>query len=202
MTKPKFLFSVIFLLIAGAAGVFAQTDSRPPKADPCYEVVLQTIVASNAGGGRDAVPPALAGIVKKLKAGYDFSDYRLMNSFLQRTNNYIEYKSLANDFGQTADKNYPAFFEWSLKGIQNLVNAQGKNVLQFESFRFGMRVPLVNAARDESGKPLPASVSYEGIGLSTMRFSLPENEPTVVGSLATAKPGELLFLVLTVRPVE
>jgi hypothetical protein len=183
-----------------AANTFAQTDVNQTPTERCYEVILQLVVASNNATDKAALPPTLSNAVKKLKTLYNYSDYRLTTTFLQRTTNYVEYKSILNDFNQTTDRNYPAFSEWNLT-FRNASNSQGKNVLQFESFRFGMKIPIVSASKDESGK-VQSSVMYDSTGITTRRFSLNENEPTVVGSLTTAKPDELMFLVLTVKPAE
>lgn len=203
MNKPNFIFKTfLFLLVLSVTSVFAQTENRQPSADPCYEVVLQILVASNNAGDKQNLPPTLGGVVKKLKATYNFSDYRLTTTFLQRTSGSIEYKSLLNDFGQTADKTYPVFSDWSLRNLRNLPGAGGRNSIQFESFRFGARIPIIVArTSEESGRTTPV-LNYESIGITTSRLSLNENEPTVVGSLATSKPDELMFLVLTVKPSE
>jgi hypothetical protein len=201
MNKPRFIFKLLFFLCAlSVMNVFAQTDNKN-QAEPCYEVVLQIIVASNSPSDKNSLPPNLSNAVKKLKTLYNFSDYRLTTTFLQRTNSYIEYKSLLSDFNQTADKNYPAFSEWSLQGLRNLPNAQGRNVLQFDAFRFGMKIPIVTGVKDESGKTA-SSVMYDSTGIKMQRFSINENEPTVIGSLTTSKPDELMFLVLTVKAAE
>jgi hypothetical protein len=201
MNKPNFIFKTfLFLLALSAANIFAQ-DKKELQANPCYEVVLQILVASNNPGEKSALPPTLAGVVKKLKTNYNFSDYRLATTFLQRTSDSIEYKSLLNDFTGLKDNNAPVFSDWSLRNLRNLPNAAGRSAIQFEGFRFGARIPIVTGGRDESGKTAP-SVNYEATGISTTRFSLNENEPTIVGSLATSKPDELMFLVLTVKAVE
>lgn len=202
MYKPNFILKAfLFLLTLSATNVFAQTDNKQPPADPCYEVVLQILIASNNAGDKTAVPPTLSNVIKKLKTNYNFSDYRLTTTFLQRTSGSIEYKSLLNDSTQTTERIYPAFSEWSLRFVRSAPNAQARNILQFDNFRFGMRVPIVSNFKDEGGKTM-SSVNYESTGINTMRFSLNENEPTVIGSLATSKPDELMFLVLTVKAVE
>jgi hypothetical protein len=178
MNKPNFIFKTfLFLCALCAANVFAQTDNKPPQADPCYEVV------------------------KKLKTNYSFTDYRLSTTFLQRTSSSVEYKSLLSDFTGLKDNNAPVFSDWALRNLRSLPSAAGRNAIQFESFRFGARVPILSTSRDESGKTAPV-INYEAIGITTTRFSLNENEPTIVGSLATSKPDELMFLVLTVKAAE
>jgi len=201
MNKPNFIFKIfLFLFVLSAAHVFAQSDNKQPQAEQCYEVILQILVASNNAGEKSSLPPALSNVVKKLKTNYSFSDYRLATTFLQRTSSSIEYKSLLNDFTGLKDNNAPVFSDWSLRNLRSL-SANGRNTIQFESFRFGARIPILSAVRDESGKT-SSSVNYEPIGIMTTRFSLNENEATIVGSLATSKPDELMFLVLTVKPAE
>jgi hypothetical protein len=202
MNKPKFIFKFfLFLSVLSAANVFAQTETKQTSAEPCYEVVLQILIASNGPSDKNALPPALSNVVKKLKTLYAFSDYRLTQTFLQRTTNYVEYKSLLNDFNQNANQTAPVFSDWSLKGFRKASTSNGRNMLEFDSFRFGARVPVMTSAKDESGKTSPI-INYESIGINTMRFNLSENEPTIIGSLATSKPDELMFLVLTVKPAE
>src|SRR5215204_2903153 len=177
MNKPKFLFKIfLFLFALSAANVFAQTDKTQPQADQCYEVILQILVASNNPSEKSPLPPTLSNIVKKLKTNYNFSDYRLTTTFLQRTSNSIEYKSLMNDFTGLKDNNAPVFSEWSLRSLRSLPTANGRTAIQFESFRFGARIPIVTGVRDESGKTAPGII-YEAIGISTTRFSINENEP-------------------------
>src|SRR5262245_22660755 len=143
MNVPKNIFKTFLFLLVLSATVFAQTETKQPQAEQCYEVILQLLVASNNPGEKSALPPTLSNTVKKLKTLYNFADYRLTTTFLQRTTGMIEYKSLLTEFNQINDKNYPAFSEWSLNGLRTFSNAQGRSVLQFERFRFGMKIPLV-----------------------------------------------------------
>ncbi len=203
MNKPNFIFKLfLFVSILSVSNSFAQTNNKPIQAEPCYEVILQLLTASNNAADKNSVPTALSNVVKKLKTNYNFTDYRLTTTFLQRTSDSIEYKSLLSDFVQTQDKNMPVFLDWTMRNMKNMPNAQGRNVIQFESFRFGVRIPVTTGnVKDESGKSSPI-INYYSIGITTTRSSLNENEPTLIGSLATAKPDELMFLVLTAKPVE
>ncbi len=203
MNKPKFIFKIfLFLLALSVTNSFAQTETKQLQAEPCYEVILQILIASNNASEKNAFPPTLSNVVKKLKTLYAFSDYRLTTTFLQRTSNSIEYKSLLNDFGQPEDKNAPVFSDWSLRNLRNLPNSNGRSTIQFESFRFGARIPVMTErVKDDSGKITPI-LNYEPIGITTMRLSVNESEPTIIGSLAISKPGELMFLVLTVKPTQ
>jgi len=201
MNKPKFIFKVFLFLVAlSATNIYAQTENKSPTAEPTYEIVLQLLTASNAVSDKNSVSSALAPVVKRLKTLYAFSDFRLTTTYLQRTSSSVEYKSLMSDFGSNAENSAPAFSDWSLRNLRVLPDAQGRKTIQFESFRFGARIP-VTVQHVADGKTTSV-VNYESIGISSSRFTLTENEPTVIGSLATAKADELMFLILTVKAVE
>lgn len=194
MNQPKknFLIATFFIVcFSSFANTFAQTP--PPKrlSEPSFDVVLQTVVASNNAADKSAVSQSLSSIVRKLKSDFPFSDYRLTSTFMQRVSNNgnIELKSVSYEAKQ--EKNFPVFSEWVVSGLQNLAEENGQETIQIQNFRFGQRVPIV----------ANGGVNYEQTGLSN-RFSLPKNTPTVVGSLTTANQDELMFLILTVKTAE
>jgi hypothetical protein len=206
MNKPKITFLIFTLLLVGLFGStfsFAQTDTKPPgQAEASYEVVLQILIASNASTpDSKAIPQTLANVVRKLKANYSFSDYRLASTYLERVTNSVEHKSMFSEFGQNQSTTSPIFSEWILSGLKSLPNAKGQSIVQFQQFRFGARVPVVTATREDNGRMFPV-INYEGIGLTLNRLGLMENEPTIIGSLSSSKANELMFLVLTVKPTE
>lgn len=195
MNKPKFIFLVavfVFLCLSAQTNSLAQTPGESP-ARPSYEVILQVITASNKALEKPALPQTLSGVVKKLKNTYSFSDYHLDSTYLQRTSGSVEFKSVSNTLNQGQESFTPIFSDWSLGGIRSFPDAQGRNSIQFQGFRFGQRVPV---------KTSNGVVNYEQVGITLQSFGVAENVPTVVGSLSTAKPDELIFLVLTVRPAE
>ena len=205
MNKPKYLFFIVvfsFVCLMGFTSSFAQAESKP-QAEPVYEIVLQTLVASNGAGGKAETRPALSAVLKKLKAAYSFTDYRLTSTYIQRIGNTgtVEFKSVTNEANQNQENYAPIFSEWSLGGLRNLPDSKGQNSIQFQSFRFGQRVPIRTASYKDEGGKTSSVINYEQIGLTINRFGLAENAPTVIGSLATGD-GEIMFLVLTVKPIE
>jgi hypothetical protein len=194
MHKPKIILSVaalLFICLTAFTDSFAQTQSK--QFEPSYEVFLQIITASNTAGNKTPVPQSLSGVVKKLRNNYSFSGFQLDSTYLQRTSGSIEFKSVSNALNQNQDNFAPIFSDWALLGLRSLPDAQGKKSIQFQSFRFGQRVPVKTSA---------GVVNYERVGITLQSFGVSENVPTVLGSLSTAKPDELMFLVLTVKPVE
>jgi hypothetical protein len=195
MNKPKLLFSIamsLFVCLFGLTNALAQA-SNEPQVKTSYEVVLQVITASNNQIDKSSVPQSLSGVVKKLKNTYSFSNFRLDSTYLQRSSGSIEFKSVSTAMNQNQPNFTPIFSDWSLVGIKGFPDAQGRNSIQFHSFRFGQRVPV---------KTSNGVVNYEQVGITLQTFGVPENIPTVLGSLSTANSDELMFLVLTVRPGE
>ncbi|MGI8639806.1 MAG: hypothetical protein ACR2MG_07610 [Pyrinomonadaceae bacterium] len=198
MNKSKITFlatSFLFVCLLSLTNSFAQTETPRPQmqAEPSYEVVLHILTASNNTGDKTSVPQSLSNVVKKLKNTYLFSNYHLDSTYLQRTAGSIELKSVSSATNQNQETSTPIFSEWMLGGLRSFPNTAGKNLIQFQNFRFGQRVPIRTSA---------GVVNYEQTGITLQKFGVSENVPTVIGSLTTSKPDELMFLVLTVRPVE
>ena len=197
MNKLRFTFSAAAFFIVclfSLTNALAQSPGR--QFEPSYDVVLQVLIASNSAADKSAaVPQTLSGVVKKLKNNYSFSNYRLDSTYLQRTSSNIEFKSLSNALIQNQENFTPVFSEWSLIGLKSFPDVRGTSAIQFQSFRFGQRVPI----RYPGGSGV---VNYEQVGINLQSFSIPANAPTVVASLSSANPAELLFLVLTVKAAE
>jgi len=193
MTKPKIAFSIAALFavcLLCLTDSFAQAQSRT-QAQQSYDVILQIVVASNNSAEKSDVSQSLTGVVKKLRADFPFANYRLAATYMQRVSNTgtFESKGAAYESNQNQAKGFPTFSEWTVSGLQNLLDEKGEETIQLQSFRFGQRIPVTASG----------AVTYEQVGLTT-RFSLIKNTPTIVGSVMTAKPDELMFLILTVKP--
>lgn len=206
MTKPNFIFSAAFLLVCFSTNSLAQTPPAKERAEPNYEIVLQVLTASNNAADNKqtaaAVPQTLAGVVKKLKNIYAFSNYRLTSTYLQRianTGNVLS-NDISNEASQNADA--PVFSEWAIDQMLILPDAKGQDSIAIRNFRFGQRVPVKTASfAAENGKS-NAVVNYERVGLTMQKLGFPVNSPTVVGTLSASKPDELMFLILTVKPTD
>jgi hypothetical protein len=205
MNKPKIIFSIaalLFVCLLNLTNSFAQTPGKQ-QTEPSYEVVLQVLTASNTTVAKSVtVPQTLSNVVKKLRTNYSFSNYGLTSTYFQRIANRgnLEFKGVSNEPNQ--DIYAPIFSEFSLGQLQNLPDANGQNSISIQSFRFGRKVPVKTADyKNETGKS-NSVVNYESVGLSMQRLNLSLNTPTIIGNLSTSKSDELMFLVLTVKPVE
>ena len=207
MTATKIAFSIaafLFICLLSLTNNLAQTPPDRNQSEPSYEVVLQTLVASSGASDKTDVPQMLSGAVKKLKANYPYSNYHLSSTSLQRvaSGGTIELKSVSSEAIPNQERNFSVFSDWTLKNLQILPDAKGQNSVQFDSFRFGQRIPIITSSVKSESGITNSVVSYEQVGLTIQRFSLSENVPTVIGSLSTLKPDELMFLALTVKSAE
>lgn len=207
MTKSKIAFSIIAFFsvcLLSLTNGFTQTSPTGKQIEPSYEVILQTLVASNNANNKSDIPQMLVGAVKKLKANYSYSNYRLGETFYQRVANTgaLELRSVSNEIIPDQEKSYSIFSEWTLNNLQNLPDAKGQNSIQFQSFRFGQRIPIITSSVKDADGKINSVVNYEQVGLTIQKLSLAENVPTVIASLSTWKPNELMFLVLTIKSAE
>jgi hypothetical protein len=205
MTGTKFVFSITTFLFIGLFSFvtsFAQTETKSAIAATNYEITLQVLAASNDATGTMPVPKNLSNVVKKLRETYSFSNFRLASTHFQRISNSVEYRGVLNGLSQDTNNTAPTFAEWSLIGLQDSFDSGNRNSIQFQSFRFGARVPIrTSTFRDAEGKE-SETINYEQIGLTISRIGLPVTAPTIIGTLSTSKPAEMLFLILTVNRAE
>ncbi len=198
MNLSKQIISLVLsslVLLAFGSLAFAQTDTQQ-LLEPSYEVALQVVIGSNEAAIKNDLPASLAGISKHLKGNFSFSHYRLANTFLGHVSNTgnIEYKSVLNILGQDTDAESQTFLDWSLGNFRVLQNG-----FQARSFRFGARVPIrTGSVKDGSGVVTPV-VNYESVGLTIHMIGLPENTPTLLGTISLPKTTGTIFLVATVK---
>lgn len=197
MNQQKALLSsatILFFLLAGAFPAFSQQDQKP-QIEPSYEAVLQVVIGSDQAG---ELPQNLASTARQLRSTFGFSGYRLANTFVGRfsSGGSLEYKSVADIFGQSQDSEIPTFLDWNMGRLRVAQDERGQTAFQTDMFRFGARVPV------RVGQPNAAAVNYESIGLSTARLSIPTGRPTLIGTLSLPKTSGTMFLVMTVRQAE
>ena len=199
-TNLLLFFFISFICLIGTAS--AQSETK--QTEPSYEAALQLIVGSGDASIKGDLPPNLAGVSRNIKNNFPFTNYRLSNTFVGRIANTgsFEYKSLSDMFGQVEGSGSPTFLEWTLGSLRNMPDAAGKPSFQAQPFRFGARVPVkTGQSRNTEGQVVDI-INYDGVGLTVNRISLPENKPTLIGTLSLPKTSGTLFLVLTVKAVE
>ncbi len=194
MNKPTFFVFTLFLIgLLSFSNSFAQTEN--PQSEAGFEVVLHILSASNNPADKTAIPANLSETVNKFKKDFAYSDFRLISTNLQRVahTGSVTHKSLLNELSRNSE--YPVFSEWALTGLRREENIKSTNRLTFQSFTFNTRIPVI------LNKANPV-VNYEAIGITLQRFNVPENKPTLIGTMAMPNANEIIFFVLTVKPTE
>lgn len=189
MSKIKLLLTAVVCLFL-VNSVFAQNEKRD-EFQPSYEVKLQILSASNKAGGKIEVPDALSTIVRKLREHQSFNNYELVETYTERIaeGGSIEFRGISNRLNAGTEKQLAIFTDWTIRSLQNVKNSTGKNFLQFNSFRYGARVPVL----------VGDVANYEQIGITINKLSLPENVPTLAGSLSMPQADGFVFVILTVK---
>lgn len=191
------LLSLIFLVPA-----FGQTDLKP-TAEPNFEAILHVVAGTSETGQDQKLPQSLSSVSKQLQNDFGVTNLKLLNTYIGRLANTgsLDYRGVSSAYAQEPASVAPSFLDWKLTGLRIMQNAAGQNVFQFQSFKFGARVPIrVAAFRDESSKS-QSVVNYESIGLTLDRMSVAENSATLVGTLSQPKTDGTLFLILIVKGV-
>ncbi len=201
MNKPKFFAFALFLIcFSSFSNSFAQTENTR-QSEPSYEVVLQILIASNNSAAKSNIPANLSETVNKFKKNFTFADYQLLSTNVQRIANTgsLSHKSLLNELSRNSDES--VFSKWYLNGLRKETDFKGKNRISFQSFTFDARIPVKTENINQDSRTIPV-INYESIGVSLQRFNVPENSPTLIGTLAMPKADEIIFFVLTVKPTE
>jgi hypothetical protein len=205
MNQSRSLVSAVFvfvLIACASIATFGQPDARQ-QVEPSYEVALQLVIGSNEAGRGSDLPSNLSAVTRQIRSTFAFSNYRMASTFIGRIANTgnFEYKSVTNILGEY-DVRSGSFLEWSMSSFRNLPTAGGKQGFQAQGFRFGARVPVTTGTyKDESGKISPV-INYESIGLTLSKIGLPENQPTLVGTLNLPGANGTVFLLMTVRSAD
>ena len=204
MNKPIFfIFVVLFAmpLLFAVETISAQSNAVSPETTRDYEVTFQVLVGSNDSNAENKLPSALNGAAKKIKDNFALDNLRLVSTFYERcgANSGIEHKGILNPSAQNAEI-APRFSEWKILNLSSTNNTDGKPTIQLKYFYYGMRIPVAfpfvkTSDTDKNSQP----ITYESTGLSLNQVNLPENTPTVIGSMETGKTDEILFFVLTVK---
>lgn len=189
-------FALLFFITVLA--VPAQTEPKASLAGPSYEAALHVLLGSDQTKGGDILPPALAPIARQVRSDFGPISLKVVETHLGRLSNNgaLENKGVSSGYKPGVDVGAPIFLDWRLVNLMSAQNAAGQNVYQFQSFRFGARVPV------RVGEGPGAPITYESIGLTLDRFNVRDGVPTLVGTLTQPKTDGTLFLVLTVKGVE
>jgi hypothetical protein len=208
------LCALAFALAAPAAALAQEEgQGRPagaaarPRDEVNHEIQLYLLSASNTAGARGRVPDSLGGVVRQLRAALPYEGYGVAATTFNRVRDggTIEFRGVGGPPlapPSPPGTSTPAFYNYSLNAVSLTEGAGGAPFIRLRSIRFGLRVPVQTGTTrlegSTSGPGYPV-IQWEDTGLTTAELSVREGEPTVVGTISTARSEELFVLVINAR---
>lgn len=182
----------LFLFAFGTI-VNGQDQSKDNSPRASYEITLQLLISSDAG---QKLPSNLNAVEKKLRTDFGQANYAVAMTLLNRVTEkgMLDTKGVS-PFVQNQDNSKSFnFYDLNLYGLKS-----AGNEMLIDKLRFGLQIPLYIPTLAGEGKTA-AVVQYQNLGITAQPLSVSFNEPTIIGTLTTSRPDELLVLVLTVKP--
>ena len=160
---------------------------------PNINFAVHVLVAANARGADESVPPDLADVVRQLKSTLKYQSYSLMTSAILRTkvgSGRVENSGVVESKLFTLEKpeGNPIFYSYHLQQPPTdpaWLPAAGVTL----DFKFSMKIPVNTAT----------NIQYENVGFHTP-VTLRDSEKVVVGTTTMADKG--LIVVVQARFVD
>jgi hypothetical protein len=196
-----------FALIVPA--VIAQ-DDKPTAADKKNDEInldtqLYMIVGTNQAGADERMPPALEPVIKELRASLPFKSYRLTATLINRvkSDGHLDLRWIGGPLLEkaAATTSTPSFNDFFVRQVKLVQDAEGRNVIRMDGFKFGSRIPIQTYAAVAANGNATPTISYESTGLNT-DISMREGQPVIVGTLNVGPSGDAIILVVSARRSE
>ena len=198
-----------FLIAATTLGASAfaqgadQAASRDTRNDEInLDTQLYLLIATNQEVDDAKLPSNLEPVVKQLRASLPFKNYRLAATLINRVKNegrlnlqWVGGPLLAS---AAASAQTPSFNEFKVNQVKLAKDANGRDVVRMDGFRFGARIPIQTGTTIASNGPATPILNYENTGLNT-DISMHEGDPVVVGTLNVGPSGDAIILVMTAK---
>ena len=202
----SFLFAFCFIIVTESVTLAQGQDVTALGAmrdEVNYDVQLDLIVASNNASETGSVPQSLSGIIKQLRTSLPFTNYRLTTTFINRVKDGGSLDSAGvggSLLATTIGPSTPNFYNFNLYQVKMERDAQGQPFIRIPKFRFNLRMPIITgttlASASNASSPI---INYEAVGITT-EMSVREAVPTLVGTLTTSRPEELMLVLISVKP--
>jgi Bacterial type II/III secretion system short domain len=166
----------------------------PDKSPVSLEFQLHLIAASMTPSEKTTLPKNLEAVVEQLKSTLKFTNYRYVNSALNRVSDRGKIdssgvtSSLFPTIGVVNAPDNPSYYQYSLSRVSLTQDATGKESIQIDSFRFSVSVPVKVAG----------GYQYKDIGITTP-LSLREAEIAVVGTANISGSDEAIIVAISVK---
>lgn len=204
MKLPIGIFSLALLVFAGLSLTQTSRAQQTPTTspEPDLEATLHIIVGSDGSQPGGGLPQSLTSISRQLAATFPFTSYRVAGTHMSRfaINGHVEARGTTDMGAGSTETESPNFLEWLLLGARRAEDL-GRQGYFVDSFRFGIRIPIRSMITDGDSGRTRTVTAYEQLALNLNRIRIPENKPTLVGTLSMPASKGTIFIVLTVKRV-
>src|SRR2546421_2156604 len=184
----------------------ARTSAAQREDDTNLDTQLYLILATNREAEDGRMPAVLQPVVTKLRDTLGFKHYSLAASFLNRVkhNGILEMTWVGGPLlaPSQSPMGNPSFNEFTSR-VRLGKDANGREVIQMNEFRFGSRVPIVTAqaTTTNASTSAPSSfpvITYQAVGLRT-DISMTEGVPVIAGTLNVGPSGDAIIVVVSAK---
>ena len=187
-------------VFAQGAEPAAQRDTKNDEVN--LDTQLYLVIATNQQVDDAKLPTNLEPVVKQLRAALPFRNYRLAATLINRVKNEgrLNLQWVAGPLlgSAAASVQTPSFNEFRVNQVKLTTDANGRDLVRMDGFRFGARIPIQTGTTVASNSPSAPIINYENTGLNT-DISMREGEPVVVGTLNLGPSGDAIILVMTAK---
>ena len=197
MNKPNCIAITFFvILVLSVSNAFAQPERTM---EPSFEIVLQTLEGSNGTPINSSLPDSLGAIAAKLRSNFANFNFKVVSTHLQRISNNgsLNFKTVLT--GLNPDETMTVSASWVFDNLNLAADPGGHNAIAFRSFFFQAEFPYKTTVFNEKNGGMVPAIGSDQIVVRNQTLSIPENEPTLLGTLAVPKSDKSIFLVITVR---
>lgn len=171
----------------------------PEQSPVSLEFQLHLIAASMGQQEKTPELEKLGPALVQLRSALKFSNYRYINSTINRVSNggRIESTGVSGTLfpapqGVSNTPDRPLFYQYTIGPVRLTQDVSGKDSVQIENFRFGVSVPVKVSADN---------TQYKDIGIITP-LSLREGETVVVGTANVSGTDEAIVVIISVKKVK
>jgi hypothetical protein len=185
---------------AQSSDQFGQTEKRSDEVN--LDTQLHLLIASNQDSSEGKLPASLDPVLKQLRTSLPFKHYRLATTLFNRVRNEgrisLQWAGGPLVSSAAATASTPGFNEFKVNGVKLVTDAEGRQIVRMDGFRFGARIPIQTGIAIASNAPSVPVINYENTGLNT-DISMREGEPVIVGTMNVGPSGEAIIVVVSAR---
>jgi hypothetical protein len=96
----------------------------------------------------------------------------------------------------SAEPDGPSYIDWRMILAKSATGETSSGRIGIESFRAGMNIPVRSMSPNPNTGLMQSSISYQNAGVTSSRFGVAPDQPTLVGTVTVPAFKGTLFIVL------